>query len=270
MVPGPPAQAPQLTPEQRAAILEEEAKREKRNLKIASLGKDNGLMTPQDKNFITRIQLQQLMAASGNVEEQGPDAVLAEDFYYQVFSQIRGAPRQTPHQPANQFAQTYLFQTSNRYGPGRRQGRGADNHMQRMEQQVQRAVEAAKAKPKGKQLVIEGSLGKIAFSNSKTPRPLLSIKRSEAADKPKSNLQKSSISDRKATLRNIETVYITLMKMEDHERKMPPPIHEGSNPEAIQNHMEWRSAMEVLHDKLWRDIKIMEPINTQSVDPTND
>ena len=258
-----PAQAPGLTPEQRAAILEEEAKRAKRNHKIALLAKDNGLMTPQDKNFITRIQLQQLMSAAGNVEEQGSEAALAEDFYYQVFSQIRGAPRQTPHQPANQFAQTYLFQTSNRYGPGRRHGRGADNHMQRMEQQVQRAVEAAKAKPKGKQLVIEGSLGKIAFSNSKTPRPLLSIKRSEAADKPKANPQKSSISDRKPTLRNVETVYITLMQMEDHERKIPPPIHEGSDPEAIQNHMEWRSAMEALHDKLWRGIKILEPINPQ-------
>ena len=45
--------------------------------------------------------------------------------------------------------------------------------MQRMEQQIQRAVEAAKARPKARQLVVEGSLGKIAFSNSKTPRPLL-------------------------------------------------------------------------------------------------
>jgi len=253
-----PEQLLHLSEAERAAFLEEDAKRAKRNHKIALLAKDNGLMTPQDKNFITRIQLQQLMTATGNLDEKGPEAAIAEDFYYQVFSQIRGAPRQNPQQPASQFAQTYLFQTNNRFG-ARRNGRGGDNHMQRMEQQIQRAVEAAKARPKAKQLVVEGSLGKIAFSNSKTPRPLLNIKRTEAADKhPK---HKSSIADRKEALRNIENVYVTLMQMEDHERAMPPPITENSNPEAIQAHMEWRSKIEALHKDLWQNTRIMEPIN---------
>ncbi|KAF1993688.1 hypothetical protein P154DRAFT_449501 [Amniculicola lignicola CBS 123094] len=254
-----PEQLLQLSETERATFLEEDAKRAKRNHKIALLARDNGLMTPQDKNFITRIQLQQLMTATGNLEDLGPEAAIAEDFYYQVFSQIRGAPRQTPHQPANQFAQTYLFQTSSRYGPGRRNGRGGDNHLQRMEQQVQRAVEAAKAKPKGKQLVFEGSLGKIAFSNSKTPRPLLSIKRPDLPAKP-SKVHEGSITDRKETLRNIEIVYMTLMEMEDHARSIPPPITEESDPEAIQKHMEWRTMIDELHAKLWQDIKIMEPI----------
>lgn len=256
-----PEQLLQLSEAERAAFLEEDAKRAKRNHKIALLAKDNGLMTPQDKNFITRIQLQQLMTATGNLDEKGPEAAIAEDFYYQVFSQIRGAPRQNPQQPASQFAQTYLFQTNNRFG-ARRNGRGGDNHMQRMEQQIQRAVEAAKARPKAKQLVVEGSLGKIAFSNSKTPRPLLNIKRPEAGDKhPKHH--KSSGADRKEALRNIENVYMTLMQMEDHERAMPPPINETSNPEAIQAHMEWRSKIESLHKELWLNTKIMEPINPQ-------
>jgi DNA topoisomerase 2-associated protein PAT1 len=254
-----PEQLLQLSEAERAAFLEEDAKRAKRNHKIALLAKDNGLMTPQDKNFITRIQLQQLMTATGNLDERGPEAAIAEDFYYQVFSQIRGAPRQNPQQPASQFAQTYLFQTNNRFG-ARRNGRGGDNHMQRMEQQIQRAVEAAKARPKARQLVVEGSLGKIAFSNSKTPRPLLNLKRPETNDKlPKH--PKSSIADRKEALRNIEAVYRTLMQMEDHARVMPPPIQENSPPEAIQEHMEWRSKIDALHNKLWLNTRIMEPIN---------
>ena len=53
----------ELSEEQRNAYLEEDAKRAKRNHKIFLLSKGNGLMTPQDKNFITRIQLQQLVAA---------------------------------------------------------------------------------------------------------------------------------------------------------------------------------------------------------------
>src|SRR5436190_15944753 len=120
-----------------------------------------------------------------------------------------------------------MFQTGGRLN--RRQHRGGDNHMQRMEQQVQRAVEAAKLKPKNKQLVIEGSLGKISFSNAKTPKPLLNIKRNDssgAGHRPSSshgNTHPSSGRDRKAELRSVELVYTTLMKMEDHDRTMPPP-----------------------------------------------
>ncbi|KAF2492270.1 hypothetical protein BU16DRAFT_108707 [Lophium mytilinum] len=270
-----PEQLLHLTEEERAAYLIEDAKRAKRNHKIHLLSKDNGLMTPQDKNFITRIQLQQLMAATGGLEEHGPEAALTEDFYYQVYCQIRGTPRQNPHQPASQFAQTYLFQTGGRYGMGRRHHRGGDNHMQRMEQQVQRAVEAAKAKPKNKQLVIEGSLGKISFSNSKTPKPLLNIKRPDHGDgtqgsgrRPSGvNAHGSPIIDRKTTLRNIENVYDCLMKLEDHERRMPPPLAENSDPQTIQAHMEWQTQTQKLHETLWQDLKIMEPINPNSLTP---
>jgi len=264
-----PEQLLQLTDEERAAFLLEDAKRAKRNHKIHLLSKDNGLMTPQDKNFITRIQLQQLVTATGSVDDQGPEAALAEDFYYQVYTQIRGAHRQNPHQPASQFAQTYLFQTGGRYGmAGRRYPRGGDNHMQRMEQQVQRAVEAAKAKPKNKQLVIEGSLGKISFSNAKTPKPLLNIKRQDSGDvrpgsagrRPSRTHHNPTVADRKATLRDIEKVYNTLMQMEDHERHLPPPVNEDSDPAAIQEHMEWRQKLQMLNQTLWQNLKVMEPI----------
>ena len=269
-----PQQLMQLSEEERNAFLIEDAKRAKRNHKIYLLSRDNGLMTPQDKNFITRIQLQQLMTATGNVTEQDPDASLSEDFYYQVHSQIRGGARQNPQQPLSNFAQTYLFQTGSRQGGmARRQNRGGDSHMQRMEQQVQRAVEAAKLKPKNKQLVIEGSLGKISFSNAKTPKPLLNIKRHESSDvnsRPKNATRQQShknvaqttlsASDRKTVLRNIEAVYSTLMKMEDHERRLPPVPTEASSETAIHQHLEWRHTMEGFNKNLWRDLKVMEPI----------
>ena len=271
----------QLSEEERAAFLVEDAKRAKRNHKIFLLSKDNGLMTPQDKNFITRIQLQQLMTATGNANEQDPDAALTEDFYYQVHSQIRGGPRQNPHQPLSHFAQTYLFQTGGRQGGvGRRQYRGGDNHMQRMEQQVQRAVEAAKLKPKNKQLVIEGSLGKISFSNAKTPKPLLNIKRAESGDvtnrpqsagrQPSRNKvpqTEMSASDRKSILKNIEAVYTTLMKIEDHERREPPPPTDETDAATVQQHMEWHHAMQVLTQELWTELKVMEPVNPGSTIP---
>ena len=258
-----PSQIIQLSEEERKAYLVEEAKRAKRNHKIFLLSKGNGLMTPQDKNFITRIQLQQLMTATGNVNEQDPDASLSEDFYYQVYNQIENRPRQNPQQPLSNFAQTYLFRTGGRQGgPGKRQ-RGGDSHMHRMEQQVQRAVEAAKAKPKNKQLVIEGSLGKISFSNAKTPKPLLNIKRHESSNVTHQQSSKQttlSTTDRKAILQNIEAVYSTLMKMEDHDRRLLPPPTEDSDPAAVQQVIDWQQAFQDLNQKLWMELKVTEPI----------
>ncbi|EFE38684.1 hypothetical protein TRV_06610 [Trichophyton verrucosum HKI 0517] len=260
----------ELPEEQRNAILLEDAKRAKRNHKIFLLSKGNGLMTPQDKNFITRIQLQQLVTATGNTGDANPESLLTEDFYYQVYSQIRGAPRQHPRQPLGHFAQTYLSQTGGRSGGNmnRRSHFSGDNHMQRMQQQVQRAVEAAKLKPKNKQLIIEGSLGKISFSNAKTPKPLLNIKRPESSDGQRPSTAKKtqlSSSDRKSILQNIETVYITLMNMENLVRLMPPiPNPEVEDEEAVERYTEWQRKMQSLKEVLWDSTKVLEPIDSVS------
>ncbi|KAI9886124.1 MAG: hypothetical protein M1823_002084 [Watsoniomyces obsoletus] len=267
--PGHGQRSMQMSEEERAALMMEDFKRAKRNFKIQLLSRGNGLMTPQDKNFITRIQLQQLVAATGNPNEQDPDTALAEDFYYQVHSHIRKDPRSNPQQPLNQLVQTYLFQTGTRAGGinGRRMQRGGDSHAVRMEQQVQRAVEAAKLKPKNKQLVIEGSLGKISFSNAKTPKPLVNLKRAESGmegsggrpqgpvrtgSERKSQSFMTNRGSRQTTLRQIEKVYTVLMRMEDHERHMPPK-------EAPQ-HGEWVEETQRLNQKLWGELKVMEPI----------
>ncbi|KAK4696285.1 DNA topoisomerase 2-associated protein PAT1, partial [Lecanoromycetidae sp. Uapishka_2] len=260
-----PSQIMDLPEEERKHYLKMEEMRAKRNHKIFLLSKGNGLMTPQDKNFITRIQLQQLMTSTGNVNEQDPDASLSEDFYYQVYNQIENRPRQNPQQPLRNFAQTYLFRTGGRQGGMSRRQRGGDSHMQRMENQVQRAVEAAKARPKNKQLVIEGSLGKISFSNAKTPKPLLNINRhdSESGHRPTSKKAPQvalSTTDRKAILKNIEAVYTDLMRMEDHDRRRPPPLNDDDDPVAIQHAVDWQQMNNELSQKLWSDLKVTEPV----------
>lgn len=249
-----------MSEDEKAAFLDQETKRAKRNHKIWLLSKDNGVMTPQDKNFITRIQLQQLIAATGNPAEQTGDTSIAEDFYYQVYSHIRAGQRQNPSQPLSNFAQTYLFQTGSRHGP-RRHGRPAENHIQRMEQQVQRAVEAAKNKPKNPQLVIAGSLGKISFSNAKTPKPLLNIQRKETeSPRPATAKNATAGPDRKAILRNVETVYDTLMQLEDHVRVIPPPMSGPADPELEKRHAEWAAGLDALNHELWDELKVHEPI----------
>ena len=263
----------QMSEEEKAAYMEQEAKRAKRNHKIYLMSRDNGIMTPQDKSFVTRIQLQQLVSATGNPNEHGTDESLAEDFYYQVHNQIQGGQRQHPSQPLTNFAQTYLFQTGSRFGGLRRHHRGPENHMQRMEQQVQRAVEAAKNKPKNKQLVIQGSLGKISFSNAKTPKPLLNIKRNDTAgeaNRPSSahrNSHTPSGRDRKSELRSIEQAYTTLMKMEDHDRLMPPPHGPDADPEAIEKAVAWTTTAQALNKKLWAALRVHDNPQQGSVHP---
>lgn len=265
-----PSQIMNLSEEERNAYLDEEARRAKRNHKIFLLSKGNGLMTPQDKNFITRIQLQQLMTATGNAAEHDPDAFLSEDFYYQVYNQIENRPRQNPQQPLSNFAQTYLLRTGGRQGGMGRRQRGGDSHVQRMEQQVQRAVEAAKAKPKNKQLVIEGSLGKISFSNAKTPKPLLNIRRHDSSDvTQRQNIKRApqaplSTTDRKAILKNLEAVYSTLMRIEDHDRRLPAPPTEDSDPATVQNVVNWQQTFQDLSQQLWMELKVTEPIMPES------
>ncbi|KHN98992.1 topoisomerase II-associated protein PAT1 [Metarhizium album ARSEF 1941] len=253
----------QMSEGEKVAFLDQETKRAKRNHKIWLLSKDNGLMTPQDKNFITRIQLQQLVSATGNPVE-GSDSFISEDFYYQVYSHIRAGQRQNPSQPLSNFAQTYLFQTGSRHGGMRRHGRPAENHIQRMEQQVQRAVEAAKNKPKNPQLVIAGSLGKISFSNAKTPKPLLNIKRAESETLRPSNGKKSphqeTVLDRKRILRNVEKVYDILMKIEDHIRLVPPPMGHTPEVELEEQHQQWTTTLDAYNAKLWTELKVHEPI----------
>ena len=258
-------QITQLTEEEKTAFLREEANRAKRNHKIQMLARDNGLMTPQDKNFITRIQLSQLMTAIGSTEENSPEVAHTEDFYYQVYSQIYAAALESGVAP-DAFTQMYLNQLSWR-GGSRRYPRGGENHMRRMQQQVQRAVEAAKSRPKNKQLVMEGSLGKISFSNAKTPKPLLNIKRqdshdatSAASNRPRPH---DAVGGRKAVLRDIEKVYNALMRIEDCERNQPPQPREESSADEIQAFMDWRHKFTELNQTLWNNWKVHAPIDSE-------
>ena len=116
-------------------------------------------------------------------------------------------------------------------------------------------MEAARANPKNRELVIEGSLGKIRFNNSKAPRPLLDLKRNEdlkpnMAAKRQSRHHDSAL-ERRTTLRDIENVYSALMEMEDHVRQIPAVS--GGEQQA-----EWAAEESRLNAKLWGALKANE------------
>jgi DNA topoisomerase 2-associated protein PAT1 len=133
--------------------------------------KYNGLMTQSDKDFITRIQVSQLVNTLGPDGSHDP---YADDFYYQVFKAIRQSRTGTTTAGAGQQPQQQQPVSSGSEGaaaaaggagaeggqqqkPERRLTR-RENAMLRMAQQVQRIVQDAKNRPKSNQGEEDGTL----------------------------------------------------------------------------------------------------------------
>ena len=209
----------------------------KKSRKIAQIVKYNNLMSSWDKNFITRIQLQQMIT----------DDPYNEDFYYQVHTAIQA--RNNPQQPLNSFARTYLFQRGQRNGMFRKY----DNPLQRMQQQVQQAIANAKEHPKKEQITLEGALGKISLGSGKRPRQTLTLKKLEGDSKESGTTVRAY--DLRSLLKLIETIYATLLEIESLERSRPQPPAEGQSDEGAFD--EWQTKLTTQVDKLWDELQVV-------------
>lgn len=132
--------------------------------KDARLARYNGLMTSSDKNHVTRLQLQQLVT----------EDPFTEDFYNQVYTALHAPKEQQLGGTTAEIAEKYL----NEYG--RRTRYGLRRQTENIARLQQRAIAAAKARPKHEQYVIEGALGKIAFATVKAPRKILDVSKPAA------------------------------------------------------------------------------------------
>jgi DNA topoisomerase 2-associated protein PAT1 len=148
----------------RANAAMEEARRRKA-AKIHRMAKYNGVMTQGDKDFITRIQVSQLINSNG---PNGTHDPYSDDFYYAVMQSMRQGRLAALQQQANAQAAgaggpqqgTGLLgqqqhQQQQQQGHGRNRNNAAEkrmtrreNAMNRMTQQVQRLVDDAKKKPR--------------------------------------------------------------------------------------------------------------------------
>lgn len=215
---------PQSHPPNVELTEEQQAKLAKRHEKVSRIMGCSGIMNPKDKDFVTRFQLSQIVT----------DDPYNEDFYAQVFKVIHPKANTNPllehSQQNNSIAQAYLDQSGHRLG-GRY--KRADVALQRMQQQVQKAVTVAKERPKLTQYAREGALGKISFGNGKKPRQQLEII-SKAAQKEleKQNAGNDSGStkddassenslkkySKKDIMRILENIISNLMKVESESR----------------------------------------------------
>lgn len=137
-----------------------------RQAKVDKILRHSGVMTPRDKDFITRYQLSQIVT----------EDPYNEDFYFQVYKIIqRGGI--VGESNKGLIARAYLEHSGHRLG-GRY--KRADVALQRMQSQVEKAVTVAKERPQKNRENLDsakgGVLGKISSAkNSKAPRRQLQI-----------------------------------------------------------------------------------------------
>ncbi|KNZ57679.1 hypothetical protein VP01_2100g1 [Puccinia sorghi] len=174
-----------------------EALRRRKAAKIAEMSKFNNLMTQGDKDFITRIQVSQLVNPSHGQAGFDP---YADDFYFHVYSAIRASRMAAQHHahttaagrrtqaasPDERITQDYdgitgLEPARNSRTVERRLTR-REHAMIRMAQNVQRIIDHAKERPKMSQVSLEGALGKISLRTRSAPRQLLQVQPTSSDD----------------------------------------------------------------------------------------
>lgn len=226
----------ELTPEQ-------QEKAAKRQEKVSKIMKYSGIMNPKDKDFVTRFQLSQIVT----------EDPYNEDFYAQVFKVIHpkpssngsGVQQQQPQQQHehNSIAQAYLDHSGHRLG-GRY--KRADVALQRMQQQVQKAVAVAKERPKLTPYAKEGALGKISVGGGgKNPRQQLvivskAVEREQQQEEAGQKIERKEGTikrySKKDILSTLENIICELMNVES----------------------ESRTKQDVDTNKLWESLKILE------------
>ncbi|KAK7030736.1 PAT1 domain-containing protein [Favolaschia claudopus] len=263
-----------------------EDKRRRKAAKIAHMSRYNDLMTQSDKDFITRIQVSQLVT---------PDPY-ADDFYAQVYGAILRSRMglQTQDERILKFGTGGVSLGNAQKVPARR-----PNAMQRMEQQVERIVSNARRREEEKGLhslhSLQGALGKTSGRSYKAaPRQLLQvddastsptlshahahISKENAKDKPHEGAAKEAAKLSRETLGNtgnvvrqepltrrqvltaLEAMYDLVLKVEQLRREQPQAEEE----EASQ---QWQKEYDDLVEQLWEGLKVMVPLETSDPHP---
>lgn len=260
-----------------------------REAKIASMAPYNNLMTVSDKEFITRIQISQIITADP----------YADDFYAHIYFALRGRPGPNPGlmgaQPQPQQVPTQPQQQQQRASAT---GKAAKNKqpkmnaqqkaMLRMQQQVERLVADRKQRIEkaalGTNPNLAGALGKVGINVAGNPRQALQINSSgdaagktsaggTAADAVRQALEGASLGGtagsgndaqaggeeqrapltRHETLRILERLYDIVLNLEQLRRS------EGGEGESTQQ--------EELTAALWKELRVLEPLGISDPHP---
>ncbi|UZJ52791.1 hypothetical protein CBS101457_002111 [Exobasidium rhododendri] len=267
---------------------EEERKRQIRLSKISAMSKYNNLMTLSDKDFITRIQVSQLVTSDP----------YSEDFYAHIFFALRGGATGNPGLMGKKAATTDIPTATTGKGRARKQQQASkrDTAMIRMQQQVERIVQNRKERiEKSTQgVALEGALGRVSLSSTKQPRQMLqvdSVKKEKdsiakqgeeegtghAQDAVRQALQGASLGSHQDGLQKrpaltkmevlgiLENLYDLVLSLEQWRRNAPASAaDESDESEAV---LEWRHKRDSLTAQLWSELRVLEPLEISDPHP---
>ncbi|KIL69488.1 hypothetical protein M378DRAFT_790623 [Amanita muscaria Koide BX008] len=286
-----PVEQEALRAEAMRKILEAEKMEEKRRrkaAKIAYMSRYNDLMTQSDKDFITRIQVSQLVT-------QDP---YADDFYAQVY----GAILRSRMGLQSQDERVLIFGSGGGVGLGLNGPKGGGRRpsaMQRMEQQVERIVNNTRKREEEKGVhalqSLQGALGKTSGRSYKAaPRQLLQVDPAsgaspaisqaqafkdpgdrvsngaeEAAKLGRATLGKAADTTnlirrepltQRETLTILEHLYDLVLHVEQLRR-------DHSLAQDEQQTVEWQQQYDTLVDEIWDSLRVMVPLETSDPHP---
>ncbi|MCO5584906.1 hypothetical protein L7F22_038838 [Adiantum nelumboides] len=165
----------------------QENKRQVRIAKIQSMAPRNNLMSRSDKDFITRIQVSQLISSDP----------YTDDFYAHIYFALHGnrsrvtlpasneeekqKQQRKTEESANGQDELNVQQGEEKQKKGRQrkaQPNRRETAMLRMQQQVERIVQNRKERIEkaGGSASLEGALGRVSLGTTKAPRQMLQIK----------------------------------------------------------------------------------------------
>ncbi|KAF9453519.1 hypothetical protein P691DRAFT_658313 [Macrolepiota fuliginosa MF-IS2] len=266
-----------------------EEKRRRKAAKIAHMSRYNDLMTQSDKDFITRIQVSQLVT-------QDP---YADDFYAQVYNAIMRS-----RMGLQTDERVLKFGSGGGVGLGLTSQKGyrRPSAMQRMEQQVERIVSNARKREEEKGLhslhSLQGALGKTSGRSYKAaPRQLLQVdttpgsspvmspahahiskssaqtKEGGAAEAAKLGraalgdvaagdnfVRREPLSSREV-LTIVEGLYDLILNVEQVKRDQPLPEEEQ------ERHDEWQMDYDILMNEVWEELRVLVPLETSDPHP---
>ncbi|POW02134.1 hypothetical protein PSTT_11977 [Puccinia striiformis] len=234
-----------------------EALRRRKAAKIAEMSKYNNLMSQGDKDFITRIQVSQLVNPSHGQVGFDP---YADDFYFHVYSAIR-ASRMASQQQAhisNGNRRAHNTSSDERIsqdydGIGGLEQDGPERSEDR------RSCERA---PENVTSLVRGRLGKISLRTRSAPRQMLQVQPNSsddlttAADKHWSARHAST-----ADLDVIGKVVFYSVRVEQLRRTQPNAHSNGFDMDELNSQLEeWEAQYGSQKDKIWKQLRVLDPL----------
>lgn len=257
-----------------------EAKHQLRLAKIRSMSQRNNIMTRGDKDFITRIQVSQLIT----------NDPYTDDFYAHIYFALHGNKMQPVLSSSEKEKDGNDEQPVQRKGRQRKQQPSRrESAMLRMQQQMERIVQGRKERieKSSANTALEGALGRVSLSSSKAPRQMLQINQESdiqtgdsdgaghAQDAVQQALKGASLAQGAAgqkrpalskfeVLSILETLYDTVLALEQSRRTAPADVSEqNEDPVAV----EWRDSRDDLLTKLWAELRVLEPLEVSDPHP---